>query len=150
VISAMTQEHERAAGAWQSEWGTLIELLELTGAAAGSLSELLGGLEVDVDRMRSNLDAGGDLVMTESVVTALAPRLGRSAAQQLVEVAVSRSASEARSVRELLLENADVAEALGEEGLDEALDPHRYLGVSGELIDRALAAHRQGGVIDGV
>ena len=149
VISAMTQEHERAAGAWQSEWGTLIELLELTGAAAGSLSELLGALEVDVGRMRSNLDASGDLAMTESVVTALAPRLGRSVAQHLVQEAVARSASEGRSVRELLLENADVAEALGEQGLDEALDPHRYLGVSGELIDRALAAHRQGGVIDG-
>jgi 3-carboxy-cis,cis-muconate cycloisomerase len=143
VISAMTQEHERAAGAWQSEWGTLIELLRLTGAAAGSLAGVLGGLEVDVERMRRNLDLLGELVMTESIVTALAPQLGRTAAQRLVQEVVGQSMSEGRSVRALLLENADVAGALGEAGLDDALDPQRYLGVSGELIDRALAAHRR-------
>ena len=31
---AMEQEHERAAGAWQAEWGTLTDLLRLTGSAA--------------------------------------------------------------------------------------------------------------------
>jgi hypothetical protein len=38
-----------------------------------------------------------------------------------------------------------VTGALGEAGLDAALDPAGYLGVSGRLIDRALAAHRSGG-----
>ena len=94
-MSAMAQEHERAAGAWQSEWGTLTELLALTGAAAQSLSELLGGLEVNVTRMRANLDTSGELVMTESVVTALGERLGRSTAQPLVQDAVRRAVSEA-------------------------------------------------------
>ncbi len=32
--------------------------------------------------------------------------------------------------------------ALGPEQLDAALDPAGYLGVSAELIDRALAGHR--------
>ena len=27
MLAAMAQEHERAAGAWQAEWGTLSELL---------------------------------------------------------------------------------------------------------------------------
>jgi 3-carboxy-cis,cis-muconate cycloisomerase len=141
----MAQEHERAAGAWQSEWGTLIELLALTGGAAASLSELLGGLEVDVARMRANLDTIGDLVMTESVATALGERFGRSAAQQIVQEAATRSVSEGRALREELLERPEVAGALGPAGLDRALDPERYLGVSGELIDRALAAHRRVG-----
>ena len=51
----MEQEHERAAGAWQAEWGTLAELLELTGSAAAWGRELLERLEVDADRMRENL-----------------------------------------------------------------------------------------------
>ena len=34
LLAAMEQEHERAAGAWQAEWGTLSELLALTGSAA--------------------------------------------------------------------------------------------------------------------
>jgi 3-carboxy-cis,cis-muconate cycloisomerase len=55
LFAAMEQEHQRAAGAWQAEWGTLAELLTLTGSAAAWLADLLENLEVDTARMRSNL-----------------------------------------------------------------------------------------------
>ena len=57
VLAAMEAEHERAAGAWQSEWGTLVELLGLTGSAIAWTAELLGGLRVDTERMAANLAA---------------------------------------------------------------------------------------------
>ncbi|HEY5431729.1 MAG TPA: hypothetical protein VIK04_21635 [Solirubrobacteraceae bacterium] len=56
-LAAMEQEHERAAGAWQAEWGTYSDLLALTGSAAAWARELLERLEVDPDRMRANLAA---------------------------------------------------------------------------------------------
>ena len=56
ALAAMEQEHERAAGAWQAEWGTLTELLTLTGSAAAWARELLEDLMVDSARMRANLD----------------------------------------------------------------------------------------------
>ncbi len=49
------QEHERAAGAWQAEWGTLSDLLSLTGSAVAWTAEMLSELEVDPERMRANL-----------------------------------------------------------------------------------------------
>jgi 3-carboxy-cis,cis-muconate cycloisomerase len=55
LLAAMEQEHQRAAGAWQSEWGTLSELLGLTGSAVAWGRDLLGHLEVDAERMRANL-----------------------------------------------------------------------------------------------
>jgi len=55
LLSAMVQEHERAAGAWQSEWGTLSELLTLVGSAAAWARELLENLEVVPQRMLENL-----------------------------------------------------------------------------------------------
>ena len=64
VFETMEQEHERAAGAWQAEWGTQLELLELTGSAAAWGRELLERLEVNADRMRENLarsESSGDL-----------------------------------------------------------------------------------------
>lgn len=64
IFAAMEQEHQRAAGAWQSEWGTLNELLTLTGSAAAWLADLLVNLEVDTGRMRENL-----AVLAESGVT---------------------------------------------------------------------------------
>lgn len=55
LLAGMAQEHERAAGAWQAEWGTLTELLALTGSAVAWARDLLEGLEVDPVRMRDNL-----------------------------------------------------------------------------------------------
>ena len=56
MLAAMEQEHERAAGAWQAEWGTHLELLGLVGSAAAWSRELLENLVVDPERMRANLD----------------------------------------------------------------------------------------------
>jgi 3-carboxy-cis,cis-muconate cycloisomerase len=142
MLAAMTQEHERAAGAWQAEWETLSDLLRLTGSAAAVLRELLEGVEPDAARMRANLEVTGGLLMSESVVTALTPGLGRAAAQELVEGAARRALRDRRELREVLLELPEVSGSLGERGLDEALVPEAYLGAAGELIDRALAAHR--------
>jgi 3-carboxy-cis,cis-muconate cycloisomerase len=134
VVGAMAQEHERAAGAWQGEWAPLLELLRLTGSAAAALRETLGLLEVDPERMRANLD---ELVMTESVVAALG---GGSEAQALVESGARSSIRERRPLRDVLLDQPAVAQRLGEAGLDRALDPEQYLGVTDQLIDRALEA----------
>jgi len=57
VLAAMEAEHERAAGAWQAEWGVHAEILRLTGSAAAWVGELLCHLEVDAARMAANLAA---------------------------------------------------------------------------------------------
>ncbi len=59
VLAGMAGEHERAAGAWQAERGTLSELLRLTGEAAAGAARLLRDLEPDPDRMAANLRAAG-------------------------------------------------------------------------------------------
>jgi 3-carboxy-cis,cis-muconate cycloisomerase len=55
LLEAMAGEHERAAGAWHSEWRALTDALAGTGGAAWSLHEALDGLTVDPERMRANL-----------------------------------------------------------------------------------------------
>jgi 3-carboxy-cis,cis-muconate cycloisomerase len=55
ALAAMEQEHERAAGAWQAEWGTYTELLSLTGSATAWARELLENLIVHPDLMQANL-----------------------------------------------------------------------------------------------
>jgi 3-carboxy-cis,cis-muconate cycloisomerase len=55
ALAAMEQEHERAAGAWQAEWGTYTELLRLTGSATAWGRDLLENLMVHPDLMQANL-----------------------------------------------------------------------------------------------
>ena len=53
--AAMAGEHERSAGAWQSEWPALSEAFRLAAGAVGRTREALEGLQVDAGRMRDNL-----------------------------------------------------------------------------------------------
>jgi 3-carboxy-cis,cis-muconate cycloisomerase len=55
LVASLSQEHERAAGAWHAEWAALSDALMLTGGAAVAMRETLEGLEVDVERMRTNI-----------------------------------------------------------------------------------------------
>jgi 3-carboxy-cis,cis-muconate cycloisomerase len=55
LLRAVEQEHERAAGAWHTEWKALSDALAYAGGAASRLRELLDGLEVDAKRMRANI-----------------------------------------------------------------------------------------------
>ena len=143
LLEAMAQEHERAAGAWHSEWEALTETLAYTGGAAASLGEVLEGLEVRTERMRANLDRTGGLLMAESVTMALAGRVGRPRAKQLVEDASRRAVEASRPLRDELVEDEAIAQALSPEEIDRALDPEHYRGSAEAFVDRALARYAE-------
>src|SRR4051812_8306664 len=111
------QELQRAAGGWQAEWSALSGALALTGGTVASLAAALDGLQVDEVRMRRNLEATRGLVLSERVSFALAERLGRGAAQELVTDAARRAAQSGRSLRE-------------------ELEPDEHIGLDSAELDR--------------
>jgi 3-carboxy-cis,cis-muconate cycloisomerase len=124
LLEAMAGEHERAAGAWHSEWTALTDALAGTGGAAACVRESLEGLTIHTDRMRTNLAATGGLLLAEHVALLTGDR-----------EAVERAMNEGRPLADVLREIG-----LADEEIERALDPARYLGAADELIDRALAA----------
>ncbi|MBA3423859.1 MAG: 3-carboxy-cis,cis-muconate cycloisomerase [Rubrobacter sp.] len=143
--SAMAQEHERAAGAWHSEWDALSEALALTGGAATSMRETLEGLEVHPGRMRENLNITNGLILAEHVTTVAAEKIGRLEAHELVQAASLRAAEGGRTLREELADEPGLRDALSEEDMDAALDPAGYLGSAETFVDRALELYRKEG-----
>ena len=141
--SAMTQEHERAAGAWHSEWEALSDALALTGGAAAAIREVTEGLRVHPERMRENLDETGGMLLAENVARLAAEHLGRLKAHDLVEAACRRALDEGKPLREELVGDAEIRGVLSEKEIDTALDPTGYLGSAGEFIDRALDLYRK-------
>jgi 3-carboxy-cis,cis-muconate cycloisomerase len=141
--AAMVQEHERAAGAWHSEWEALTEALALTGGAAAAVREATEGLEVHPEKMRENLGATGGLLLAERVTTIVAEHLGRLKAHDLVEAAYRRTLESGRSLREELLAEPALKGVLSEEETDAALAPEGYLGSAGAFVDRALELYRK-------
>jgi 3-carboxy-cis,cis-muconate cycloisomerase len=85
LLASMEQEHERAAGAWQAEWGSLSELLALGGSTASWGRELLEHLEVDPDRMRENLAR----LAAAGVAEARDPAAHLGAASELIDRALA-------------------------------------------------------------
>jgi adenylosuccinate lyase len=55
----------------------------------------------------------------------------------------ARASADQGTFRDALLGRPEVGDRLGTDGLERALDPRHYLGVSEELISRALAAHHR-------
>lgn len=68
MLGSMEQELERAAGAWQAEWGTLSDLLRLTGSAAAWGRDMLEHLEVDVDAMAAGAGPNPDLGASSELI----------------------------------------------------------------------------------
>jgi len=140
LLSGMVQEHERGLGGWHAEWAVLPELVQLSAGALAHMAETIGGLEVDVARMRSNLDATNGLIMAEAVSMSLGVQLGKQAAHHLVEAASRRALAEKRHLRDVLADEPTVLQHLKPADLDRLFDPLAYIGVATALIDRVLAA----------
>jgi 3-carboxy-cis,cis-muconate cycloisomerase len=62
MLACMEQELERAAGAWQAEWGTMTDLLRLTGSATAWARDLLEHLDVEAQASDRDVGASSQLI----------------------------------------------------------------------------------------
>ena len=140
IFAAQVQEHERSAGSWHAEWPTLPTLLLVTSGALTAIVDLAEGLEVDVARMRANLDTTGGLIMAEAVAFALAEKIGKSEAHHLVEALSRKAVAEKKHLHDVLAEDPKVKAQLSADKIAKLLEPMTYQGTSQALIDRLLAS----------
>ncbi|MFF7968024.1 lyase family protein [Streptomyces sp. NPDC007903] len=138
LTQCLTTEDERSAGTWHAEWTLLREALRLTGGAAHTALDLARGLTVHSDRMRANVALTGGQIVSERVAAVLAPRLGKAEARRLLTEASRRAATKGASLVEVLSALPELAGVLDGPELEELLDPARYTGAAGPLVDRAL------------
>jgi 3-carboxy-cis,cis-muconate cycloisomerase len=143
MLAAMVQEHERGLGGWQTEWGTLPEICLLTAGAIEQTLRVASGLEVDAARMRANLEATRGLIFAEAVSMALAVKVGRQAAHQVVEEACQNAIEQKRPLSDVLADDARVSAHLPRTELAKLFEPTAYLGLAGRFVDRALAREGQ-------
>jgi 3-carboxy-cis,cis-muconate cycloisomerase len=140
IFAAQVQDHERSAGPWHAEWPTLPTLQLVTSGALAAIVDIAEGLEVDVARMRVNLDATHGLIMAEAVTMALAATIGKSDAHHLIEAASRKAVSEKLHLRDVLTADSKVTAHLSVDEIAKLFEPMAYQGVSQALIDRLLAS----------
>ena len=143
MLTAMVQEQERGLGGWHAEWETLPEIVRLMAGALRQMAETAPGLEVDVEKMRENLEITAGLIYAEAVTMALGAKIGKAPAHEVTEGACRRAQKEKRHLRETIAEDALVRGQLSAEEMAGIFDARKYLGAAEEFVDRVVAASRR-------
>jgi len=143
MLNAMVQEYERGLGGWHAEWETLPEIVRLSAGALRRISQTMVGLNIDVDRMRRNLDETHGLIFAEAVTMKLGEQLGRSQAHSALQAASERVMHEGKGLRAVLMEDPQIAGRLTADEMDAVFDPRQYTGAAEQFIDRVISAERQ-------
>ena len=141
MLDGMIHDFERATGPWHLEWVSLPESFLLTASSLANAKFMLAGLVVHEQRMRENLDLTHGLIVAEAVMMAVAPKLGRQHAHDVVYAACSKAIEGNGHLADILAGMPEIVEALG--GVDAIrrhCDPANYLGLSGQMVDRVLGA----------
>jgi 3-carboxy-cis,cis-muconate cycloisomerase len=140
LMDAMVADHERSTGPWEIEWVVLPEIFCLLSGALKQTRFILAGLEVDADRMRSNIDMTNGLVMSEAVMMGLGPYIGRESAHDLVYDLCREAIRDNRQLVDVLAAHPEISKHVTRAQLEGFCDPANSLGQAGVMVDRVLAS----------
>lgn len=128
LVEGMVAGHERDGRAWKAEWIALPEVCQLTGAALHLARGLVEGLEVHPDAMAANVARFGAGLGSERVLAALAERIGKHRAQQVLHDLLRGPDAQ---------DEADLAAGLAARGLATPEEVRRW--ATGPAVDAAAA-----------
>jgi 3-carboxy-cis,cis-muconate cycloisomerase len=140
IVAAEVQEHERALGGWQAEWSTFPALALVTSGALSAIVEIAQGMDVDTERMRTNLGLTRGMIMSEAVTFALAGKLGKEEARRIVDDAVRKALASKRNLQDVIGEDERVKAVFSVPELSKLFDPMLYQGVAQTFIDRIVGS----------
>jgi adenylosuccinate lyase len=141
TLEGMVQEHERDGRGWKAEWVAFPEACLLTMTALDLAKPLLEGLEVDETRMAGNASAGGGFAASEALLAALAPRVGKHRAQDLLQRVLGEARQQGRSLEEAAT-GSEVAGEIPSGELRSLLERPRT-GAAGAMVDEVVRRARE-------
>ena len=139
ALDGMVAEHERDGRAWKTEWLVVPETAMYAAACVGAGARMLDGLRVDAARMLSNIGEHRGYLMSEPVMRALADRLGKHTAHEVVYAAAMNGIDAGQDFRTALRADARI-DAITDAELDDLLDVRASLGSCAAFADRVRRA----------
>jgi adenylosuccinate lyase len=141
AYDAMIHEHERDWTNEHLEWAFVPEACIMADGALALAVRVAGGLRVHPERMAANLEQTDGLWLSEAVMLALADRIGRQTAHDVVYRCAMRTVDAGVPFRQALADDPAVAGRLSSAEIERLLDPRRYTGLAGPFVDRVLAEY---------
>ena len=140
AIEAIVTEHERDKMVLQTEREFISRLCCVTDAAAKKMAFVTGNLSVRANNMEKNLYVQNGLLLSEAVMMKLSDTMGRQEAHEIVYRICMDVFERGGTLKDALLNDAQVQGRITEADIDAMLDPHAYTGQAGVFVDRVVAA----------
>ena len=135
--------HERDLANSSAERFTLSHASILLEDVLAKTADVLTNLWVDSDRMQKNISDQKGLLMAEKVMLELVDKgVSRDEAHEILRNASMKAIAEGRELQDICADDDVVASRFSQEELDFMFDPKNHIGVSGELVDEAVALAR--------
>jgi len=135
MLSCMVQDHERATGLWHAEWETLGDIIMLSAGALNKAVDVTNGLEIDKEKMRYNLELTNGLIYAENVSMALAEKIGKHAAHELVEACCGEAQSKRMHLKDTIKTNSIVVQNLTDNQIELLFNADASLGLCNVYAD---------------
>jgi adenylosuccinate lyase len=136
TLEGVVQEHERDGRGWKAEWVAFPEACLLTMTALDLARRLLEGLEVDEARMAGSAWLGGGFAASEALLAALAPRVGKHRAQDLLQRVLGEARQQGCSLEEAATDS-EVAREVPPDELRSLLE-RPPTGAAGAMVDEVV------------
>jgi adenylosuccinate lyase len=147
LAEGLVQDHERDGRSWKAEWHAVPEMTVAAGKAHALLASLLEGMEVCSERMRTNLEASGGYLLSESLMLALAPHVGKETALRTVQGMAALARAEGRSFADIVASDRNICAYLTKEELDRLTMVDAQVGQCQALVDRVLQMQHGSGAL---
>ena len=138
IVESMVSENERDWGCFLSEWEAIPRACHMLGCALEKSKNILKNLIVYPKHMERNLFAQKGLMMSECVMMHLARKLGRMTAHSIVYKSCMEAYEKEIPLKDVLMRTPEVTAAFTEDEIDHMLNPHTYIGLSPEFVDRVV------------
>lgn len=148
IHESMRVEHERDAMSWRAEWIALPEMNIYLSAQLQIGLSILRGMKVNAEQMLKNLELQNGLLLSEKVMFELGKRLGKQSSHSLVYECSMKAFEEARSFKDVLLENPIIKKEFNESEITEWLVPQNYLGSAPDKVDIVIRYAELSGLLD--
>jgi adenylosuccinate lyase len=142
ITESLVHDHERDGRSWKAEWAVLAETCLAAGKLLSLLRALTANLVVHADRMRANLEATGGFVLSEAVMLALAARIGKQSAHELVYATAMEAHSSGHGFKEAILANPRIRSHLSTEEIEALFDYRQHTGQCAAMVERVLSELR--------
>jgi len=143
IAESQVHDHERDGRAWKTEWAVLAETCMAAAKLLTLTDVMTANLVVHPDRMLANLEATKGFVLSESVMLALAEKVGKQSAHTLVYETAMKAYESSRPLKHALLDNAEIRKHLSAEKIESLFDYREHVGLCREMVDRVVKRGRE-------